>query len=201
MWHLKKAKNSLWSCGKRACPAPRSQAFRWAALKWLGLGAVARGRQSKQRETGSRMRLYYVSVWGGQEVSLDGLYTVRPHCWPGLFHFTLKLQVNLKSQWWSIYVTSTRILTHTDAHTFSQNPVKTTWRNARTLVCQCFLAITHSFVNRVNKTVWMPTLLYFQCCIKQMYTLCAWAKETYSGLGDDVRLWHFYKSTSFSDAP
>lgn len=63
---------------QRFSSARWSEGFRWAAVKWLGLGAVACGRQSKQRKAGSRMSSYCVSVWGEGEPSFNGLsYTLR----------------------------------------------------------------------------------------------------------------------------
>lgn len=62
---------------QRFSSARWSEGFRWAAVKWLGLGAVACGRQSKQRKAGSRMSSYCASVWGEGEPSFNGFsYTL-----------------------------------------------------------------------------------------------------------------------------
>lgn len=62
---------------QRFSSARWSEGFRWAAVKWLGLGAVACGRQGKQRKAGSRMSSYCASVWGEGEPSFNGLsYTL-----------------------------------------------------------------------------------------------------------------------------
>lgn len=125
------------------------------------------------------MRLYCVSVWGRGEVSLDVLYTVHPHCQPDLFHFILTLQVNFKSQRFHHWLCTRR-------HAYSPTQMhrtlhRTLWKaNAGTLVCQCFLATTHSLVNRVNKTIWKPTRLYFRCGIKSMHThICVSERDTF----------------------